>query len=79
MNSFRVYNIYPRYFRVTGSGDVRPFEPEVCYASSPTYVLCVMCLLNMILLRVEMMFVKLLVLYFIYIHFHRYHHSCNSI
>lgn len=29
MNSFRVYNIYPRYFRVTGSGDVRPFEPAV--------------------------------------------------
>ncbi|KAJ8453235.1 hypothetical protein Cgig2_008119 [Carnegiea gigantea] len=29
MNSFRVYNIYARYFRVTGSGDVRPFEPEV--------------------------------------------------
>lgn len=28
MNSFRVYNIYSRYFRVTGSGDVRPFEPE---------------------------------------------------
>ncbi|KAK9733567.1 hypothetical protein RND81_04G075400 [Saponaria officinalis] len=27
--SFRVNNIYPRYFRVTGSGDVRPFEPEV--------------------------------------------------
>lgn len=30
-NSFRVYNLYPRYFRVTGSGDVRPFEQEVCY------------------------------------------------
>ncbi|KMS97035.1 hypothetical protein BVRB_7g179380 isoform B [Beta vulgaris subsp. vulgaris] len=29
MDSFRVYNIFPRYFRVTGSGDVRPFEPEV--------------------------------------------------
>ncbi|GAB4841187.1 hypothetical protein Ancab_021931 [Ancistrocladus abbreviatus] len=27
--SFRVYNVYPRYFRVTGSGDVRPFEPKV--------------------------------------------------
>ncbi|KAM7501316.1 hypothetical protein LguiB_000220 [Lonicera macranthoides] len=27
-NSFRVYNLYPRYFRVTGSGDVRPFEQE---------------------------------------------------
>uniref|UniRef100_A0A5B7BCU2 Uncharacterized protein n=1 Tax=Davidia involucrata TaxID=16924 RepID=A0A5B7BCU2_DAVIN len=26
--SFKVDNIYPRYFRVTGSGDVRPFEPE---------------------------------------------------
>lgn len=28
-NSFRVKNIYPRYFRVTASGDVRPFEQEV--------------------------------------------------
>lgn len=28
-NSFRVYNIYPRYFRVTGSGEVRPIEQEV--------------------------------------------------
>jgi hypothetical protein len=25
---FRVYNLYPRFFRVTGSGDVRPFEQE---------------------------------------------------
>ncbi|XP_030552431.1 piezo-type mechanosensitive ion channel homolog isoform X1 [Rhodamnia argentea] len=28
-NSFRIYNIYPRYFRVTGSGEVRPLEQEV--------------------------------------------------
>ncbi|XP_065617069.1 piezo-type mechanosensitive ion channel homolog [Quercus suber] len=28
MNSFRIYNVYPRYFRVTGSGDVRPLELE---------------------------------------------------
>ncbi|KZV41711.1 hypothetical protein F511_32842 [Dorcoceras hygrometricum] len=28
-SSFRVSNIYPRYFRVTGSGEVRPFEQEV--------------------------------------------------
>lgn len=28
-NSFRIHNLYPRYFRVTGSGDVRPFEQEV--------------------------------------------------
>lgn len=28
-NSFRVNNTYPRYFRVTGSGDVRPFDQEV--------------------------------------------------
>uniref|UniRef100_A0A2P2M0W9 Piezo-type mechanosensitive ion channel homolog isoform X2 n=1 Tax=Rhizophora mucronata TaxID=61149 RepID=A0A2P2M0W9_RHIMU len=28
MNSFRIYNLYPRYFRVTGSGEVRPFEQE---------------------------------------------------
>lgn len=27
-NSFRIYNLYPRYFRVTGSGEVRPFEQE---------------------------------------------------
>ncbi|KAL7205082.1 hypothetical protein ACSBR2_018075 [Camellia fascicularis] len=28
-NSFRVYNVYPRYFRVTGSGDVRFLEQAV--------------------------------------------------
>ncbi|XP_058752948.1 piezo-type mechanosensitive ion channel homolog isoform X1 [Vicia villosa] len=28
-NSFPVYNIYPRYFRVTGSGDVRSLEQSV--------------------------------------------------
>ncbi|KAF7804788.1 piezo-type mechanosensitive ion channel-like protein isoform X1 [Senna tora] len=27
-NSFRIYNVYPRFFRVTGSGDVRPLEVE---------------------------------------------------
>ncbi|XP_074268978.1 piezo-type mechanosensitive ion channel homolog isoform X2 [Silene latifolia] len=32
MKSFRVSNISSRYFRVTGSGDVRPFEPEVVSA-----------------------------------------------
>lgn len=26
MNSFRIYNVYPRYFRVTGSGDIRPLN-----------------------------------------------------
>lgn len=30
MNSFRVYNIYLRYFRVIGFGDVRLFELVVC-------------------------------------------------
>ena len=30
-NSFTIYNVYPRYFRVTGSGDVRFLEQEVCY------------------------------------------------
>lgn len=30
MNSFRVYNIYLRYFRVIGFGDVRLFELAVC-------------------------------------------------
>ncbi|XP_054800330.1 piezo-type mechanosensitive ion channel homolog isoform X1 [Prosopis cineraria] len=28
MNSFRIYGVYPRFFRVTGSGDVRPLEVE---------------------------------------------------
>lgn len=30
-NSFSVYNLYPRYFRVTGSGDIRVLEQEVFY------------------------------------------------
>lgn len=29
-NSFTIYNMYPRYFRVTGSGEVRFLENEVC-------------------------------------------------
>ncbi|KAK9281893.1 hypothetical protein L1049_004800 [Liquidambar formosana] len=33
-NSFRISNLYPRYFRVTGSGDVRPFEQEVSAVSA---------------------------------------------
>ncbi|KAJ1383540.1 hypothetical protein SESBI_43300 [Sesbania bispinosa] len=32
-NSFRIYNAYPRYFHVTGSGDVRPLE-EDCTVSA---------------------------------------------
>lgn len=28
-NRFRIDNLYPRYFRVTGSGEIRPFEQEV--------------------------------------------------
>ncbi|CAI0551073.1 unnamed protein product [Linum tenue] len=28
-NSFGIYNVYPRYFRVTGSGDVRSLEQSV--------------------------------------------------
>ncbi|PON52884.1 Piezo family [Trema orientale] len=28
MNSFRINNVYPRFFRVTGSGDIRPLELE---------------------------------------------------
>ncbi|KAM3704955.1 hypothetical protein ACB098_03G044800 [Castanea mollissima] len=28
-NSFTIYNVYPRYFRVTGSGDVRFLEQKV--------------------------------------------------
>ncbi|KAK9756085.1 hypothetical protein RND81_01G072100 [Saponaria officinalis] len=34
LKSFLVYNIYPRYFRVTGSGDVRPFESEANVVNS---------------------------------------------
>ncbi|KAK2457295.1 piezo-type mechanosensitive ion channel protein [Trifolium repens] len=37
MNSFRIHNVYPRYFRVTGSGDVRPLEED--YAVSADLVL----------------------------------------
>lgn len=32
-NSFPVFNIYPRYFRVTGSGDVRSLEQSVCMSN----------------------------------------------
>ncbi|CAN0914330.1 Piezo-type mechanosensitive ion channel homolog [Linum grandiflorum] len=28
-NSFSIYNVYPRYFRVTGSGDIRSLEQTV--------------------------------------------------
>lgn len=34
MNSFRIYNVYPRYLRVSGSGEVRSLEQEVCYILS---------------------------------------------
>lgn len=30
-NSFRIHNVYPRYFRLTGSGDVRFLEESVCF------------------------------------------------
>lgn len=30
LNTFTIYNVYPRFFRVTGSGDVRFLEQEVC-------------------------------------------------
>lgn len=29
-NSFRIYNVYDRFFRVTGSGEIRALELEVC-------------------------------------------------
>lgn len=29
MTSFKIKNVYPRYFRVTGSGEIRPLELEV--------------------------------------------------
>jgi len=43
MNSFRIYNVYPRYFRVTGSGDVRPLE-EVIDDVRFSYYYCYICL-----------------------------------
>lgn len=36
-NSFTVFNVYPRYFRVTGSGDVRGIEQPVCHVQT-TYI-----------------------------------------
>ncbi|KAL0370555.1 UNVERIFIED_CONTAM: Piezo-type mechanosensitive ion channel [Sesamum angustifolium] len=34
LSSFRIYNIYPRFFRVTGSGEIRPFEQEQLISST---------------------------------------------
>ncbi|XP_022992489.1 piezo-type mechanosensitive ion channel homolog [Cucurbita maxima] len=34
MNSFQIKNVYERYFRVTGSGDVRPLEQEDNFVSA---------------------------------------------
>ena len=31
VDSFRTKNLYPRYFRVTGSGDIRSLEQKVCF------------------------------------------------
>lgn len=33
-NSFRIYNLYAKHLRVTGSGEVRSFEQEVIYILS---------------------------------------------
>ena len=33
-NSFRIYNLYAKHLRVTGSGEVRSFEQEVIYTLS---------------------------------------------
>lgn len=45
-DSFRILNVYPRYFRVTGSGDVRPFEQEVCFSSSKPAKDLIYCSMN---------------------------------
>lgn len=37
VNSFRIYNAYPRYFRLTGSGDVRFIEQAVCVVFSQNF------------------------------------------
>ncbi|XP_022960461.1 piezo-type mechanosensitive ion channel homolog isoform X1 [Cucurbita moschata] len=34
MNGFRIKNVYQRYFRVTGSGDVRPLEQEDSFVNA---------------------------------------------
>ena len=36
-NNFTIFNIYPRYFRVTGSGDVRSIEQSVSHVQ---YIRC---------------------------------------
>ncbi|XP_035538685.1 piezo-type mechanosensitive ion channel homolog isoform X2 [Juglans regia] len=38
MNSFRICNIYPRYFHVTGSGDIRPLEQEEISVSADLFI-----------------------------------------
>ncbi|KAL6564288.1 hypothetical protein OROMI_015738 [Orobanche minor] len=38
LSSFRIYKIYPRFFRVTGSGEVRPFEQEVNDVSADLFL-----------------------------------------
>ncbi|KAE9589210.1 putative Piezo family protein [Lupinus albus] len=33
MNSFRIYNVYPRYFRLTGSGDIRTLNEDTAVSA----------------------------------------------
>ncbi|CAL0320586.1 unnamed protein product [Lupinus luteus] len=33
MKSFRIYNVYPRYFRVTGSGDIRTLNEDTAVSA----------------------------------------------
>ncbi|KAK9055797.1 hypothetical protein SSX86_026882 [Deinandra increscens subsp. villosa] len=42
-NSFRVNNTYPRYFRVTGSGEVRVFDQEVYMQLYMIYLFLISC------------------------------------
>ncbi|XP_023640848.1 piezo-type mechanosensitive ion channel homolog isoform X3 [Capsella rubella] len=39
MDGFRVHNLYPKFFRVTGSGDVRSFEDQISNGGGHSIIL----------------------------------------